>query len=103
MSVYVSELGNPRGNENPFLLTFGIIWFRWHNFVASHVKRHNPNWSSDKIYNEARKWVIATQQNIVINEWLPSWLGKKLPKYEGKKDQFPISHTQQITFCLVYL
>ncbi|XP_036145613.1 dual oxidase 2 [Monomorium pharaonis] len=78
------KLGNPRGNENPFLLTFGIIWFRWHNFVAFHIKRHNPNWSSDKIYNEARKWVIATQQHIVVNEWLPSWLGNnKLPKYEG--------------------
>ncbi|EFN70161.1 Dual oxidase [Camponotus floridanus] len=77
------KLGNPRGNENPFLLTFGIIWFRWHNFVASHIKRHNPNWSSDKIYNEARKWVIATQQHIIVDEWLPSWLGKRLPDYSG--------------------
>ncbi|XP_029667919.1 dual oxidase 2-like, partial [Formica exsecta] len=77
------KLGNPRGNENPFLLTFGIIWFRWHNFVAFHIKRHNPNWSSDKIYNEARKWVIATQQHIVVNEWLPSWLGNRLPAYKG--------------------
>ncbi|XP_024892800.1 dual oxidase 2-like [Temnothorax curvispinosus] len=77
------KLGNPRGNENPFLLTFGIIWFRWHNFVASHIKRLNPKWSSDKVYNEARKWVIAVQQHIVVNEWLPSWLDDRLPAYEG--------------------
>ncbi|XP_014476938.1 PREDICTED: dual oxidase 2-like isoform X2 [Dinoponera quadriceps] len=77
------KLGNPRGNENPFLLTFGVVWFRWHNFLAKHIKRHNPTWSSDKIYNEARKWVIATQQRIVVDEWLPSWLGKSLSKYKG--------------------
>ncbi|XP_032685960.1 dual oxidase-like isoform X3 [Odontomachus brunneus] len=78
------KLGNPRGNENPFLLTFGIVWFRWHNFLAKHIKRYHEDWSSDQIYNEARKWVIATQQRIVVDEWLPSWLGLDvLPKYEG--------------------
>lgn len=85
MSVIFLELGNPRGNENPFLLTFGIIWFRWHNYIATHIKNRYPEWSSDKIFNEARKWVIATQQHIVVNEWLPVWLGTKLPKYNGKK------------------
>jgi dual oxidase len=80
----VSELGNPRGNENPFLLTFGIVWFKWHNTIALNIKRNNPDWSSDKIYNEARKWVIATQQHIIVNEWLPLWLGSSLPVYKGK-------------------
>ncbi|XP_012281785.1 dual oxidase 2 isoform X2 [Orussus abietinus] len=77
------KLGNPRGNENPFLLTFGIVWFRWHNHLAYRIKRINPNWSGDKIFNEARKWVIATQQHIVTNEWLPMWLGRSLPEYKG--------------------
>ncbi|XP_026827307.1 dual oxidase 2 isoform X2 [Ooceraea biroi] len=77
------KLGNPRGNENPFLLTFGIVWFKWHNVIALNIKRNNPNWTSDKIYNEARKWVIATQQHIVVNEWLPSWLGSNLSAYNG--------------------
>ncbi|XP_043256112.1 dual oxidase 2-like [Colletes gigas] len=77
------KLGNPRGNENPFLLTFGIIWFRWHNHVARYIKHQCPDCSSEKVYNEARKWVIATQQHIVTNEWLPEWLGNELPKYNG--------------------
>ncbi|XP_031836587.1 dual oxidase 1-like isoform X2 [Nomia melanderi] len=77
------KLGNPRGNENPFLLSLGIIWFRWHNHIANYIRHKQPNWSGEKIYNEARKWVIATQQHIVTNEWLPEWLGKKLPKYTG--------------------
>ncbi|XP_020296286.1 dual oxidase-like [Pseudomyrmex gracilis] len=78
------KLGNPRGNENPFLLTFDVIWFKWHNVLATHIKRLNPSWRSDRIYNEARKWVIATQQHIVVDEWLPAWLGGDgLPKYNG--------------------
>ena len=80
----MTELGNPRGNENPFLLTFGILWFRWHNRIAHYLSETHAKWSSEKVYNEARKWVIASQQHIVVNEWLPAWLGKRLDNYTGK-------------------
>jgi dual oxidase len=80
----LTELGNPRGNENPFLLTFGILWFRWHNHIAHFLSDTHPKWSDEKVYNEARKWVIASQQHIVVNEWLPAWLGKGLDDYKGK-------------------
>ena len=81
--IHFTELGNPRGNENPFLLTFGVLWFRWHNHLARYLRKRNPEWSREKVYNEARKWVIATQQHIVVDEWLPTWLGKNLDKYDG--------------------
>jgi len=77
------KLGNPRGNENPFLLTFGILWFRWHNHIAHYLSETRPTWSDEKVYNEARKWVIASQQHIVVNEWLPAWLGTGLDVYKG--------------------
>ncbi|KRT80163.1 peroxidase, partial [Oryctes borbonicus] len=77
------KLGNPRGNENTFLLTFGVLWFRWHNYLATSIRNHHSDWTSDKVFNEARKWVIATYQHIVYDEWLPTWLnGVKLPDYE---------------------
>lgn len=41
------EIGNPRGNENPFLLTFDILWFRWHNLIARYLAQHNTNWSGE--------------------------------------------------------
>lgn len=82
INLTFSELGNPRGNENPFLLTFGILWFRWHNYIASYLG-NNTSWSDEKVFNEARKWVIATYQHIVINTWIPEWLGRSLPKYKG--------------------
>ncbi|XP_049837219.1 dual oxidase-like [Schistocerca gregaria] len=77
------KLGNPRGNENPFLLTFGILWFRWHNKLARELHELNPEWTDEKVYNEARKWVIATQQHITVNTWLPQLLGEPLPDYNG--------------------
>jgi dual oxidase len=60
------EIGNPRGNENPFLLTFGILWFRYHNFRARQLKANHPDWSDEKLFNEARKWVIAVHQVITV-------------------------------------
>lgn len=60
-----------------------MLWFRWHNFLAEGIRENHPDWSSDKVFNEARKWVIATYQHIVIDEWIPTWLNKKLPDYVG--------------------
>eukprot|EP00058_Branchiostoma_floridae_P020949 XP_002606439.1 hypothetical protein BRAFLDRAFT_67691 [Branchiostoma floridae] len=70
------KIGNPRGNENPFLLTFGILWFRWHNYLADRIHAQFPDWHDERVFNEARKWVIATHQllaNITAfaaeNDW----------------------------------
>ena len=60
--VIFLELGNPRGNENPFLLSFGIMWFRYHNVIAERLKLHTNETDDEKLYNEARKWVIGTHQ-----------------------------------------
>jgi len=79
--VSISGLGNPRGHENPFLLTMGVIWFRWHNLLAQELKSAHPKWTDTKIFDEARKWVIASHQRIVVYEWLPILLGEELPKY----------------------
>ncbi|XP_072030497.1 uncharacterized protein [Amphiura filiformis] len=68
------KLGNPLGNENPFLLTFGILWFRWHNHWADKFHEENPDWSDERIYQEARKWVIGTYQKFVFYDWLPAFL-----------------------------
>jgi dual oxidase len=56
------ELGNHRGNENPYLLSLGILWFRYHNKMAEKIKKAHPDWNDDQIFNEARKWVVATYQ-----------------------------------------
>lgn len=56
------------------------MWFRWHNYLAETIRQANHDWSSEKVFNEARKWVIATQQNIYMYEWLPTWLNSINPE-----------------------
>ncbi|XP_013378732.1 dual oxidase 2-like isoform X2 [Lingula anatina] len=84
------KLGNPRGNENPFLLTFGVLWFRYHNWWARKLEQEHSSWSDEKLFNEARIRTIATHQKIVAYDWLPSWIGEDengttygLPDYKG--------------------
>ncbi|KAK2842412.1 hypothetical protein Q5P01_012612 [Channa striata] len=78
------ELGNAWANENMFTAAEGIIWFRYHNYVASKLHVEHPEWSDEKLFQNARKTVVATFQNIALYEWLPGYLGdKKLPPYPG--------------------
>ena len=45
----VSGFGNPRGNENPFLMSLGILWFRYHNRLAARFKDENPDWEDEQV------------------------------------------------------
>lgn len=77
-------LGNAWANENMFTAAEGIIWFRYHNYVASKLQEEHPEWSDEKLFQNARKTVVATFQNIAAYEWLPAYLGdKELSSYPG--------------------
>ena len=67
--IFLIGLGNPRAFENPFLLSFGVLWFRWHNYQANQIAADH-GWTSDEdlvrfdetIFNQARKFVVASYQ-----------------------------------------
>lgn len=90
-------LGDPRTNQNPALLTFGILFFRWHNVVALRVQKQFPDWPDEEVFQRARRIVVATLQNIIAYEYLPAFMDAKLPPYEGyKQDVHPgVSHVFQ--------
>nr|DBA31677.1 TPA: hypothetical protein GDO54_007470 [Pyxicephalus adspersus] len=75
--------GNARANENPFLQAVSIIWFRFHNYLADEFAKIHPDWSDEDLFHHARKWVIASYQNIVMYEWLPIFLQKQVLPYQG--------------------
>ncbi|XP_067090540.1 dual oxidase 1 [Osmerus mordax] len=78
------ELGNAWANENLFTVAEEIIWFRYHNHLASKLREDNPEWSDEDLFQNARKTVVAMFQNIALYEWLPGYLGNKtLPSYPG--------------------
>lgn len=90
-------LGDPRTNQNPALLTLSILFFRWHNVVAKRIRNRHPDWSEEDVFQGARRFVIATLQNIIVYEYLPAFIGEELPDYEGyQSDLHPgISHAFQ--------
>ncbi|KAK0174536.1 hypothetical protein PV327_010296 [Microctonus hyperodae] len=90
-------LGDPRTNQHPALLTFGILFYRWHNVIAARVQQENPYMSDEEIFQRTRRIVVGTIQNIVMYEYLPILLDELLPKYTNyKPDLHPgISHVFQ--------
>ena len=47
------------------------------------MKKLNPNWNDEILFQESRRILIAEYQHIIYNEWLPILIGKK--QYEEKK------------------
>jgi len=90
-------LGDPRVHQNPAILTFGILFYRWHNVLADRVKRSHPSWSDEDIFQSARRLNIASLQNIIAYEYIPAFTGDSLDPYTGyKPDVSPgISHVFQ--------
>ncbi|XP_065907299.1 dual oxidase 1-like [Dysidea avara] len=78
-------IGNPRGNENAFLLTMGIFWFRVHNWWALQLKEaYGEEKSEEFLFNRARHFTIATYQHVTYNEWLPLFLEDKFRDFGGR-------------------
>lgn len=60
--LFCPELGNAWANENVFTAAEGIIWFRYHNHIASKLHNNHPEWSDEELFQNARKTVVATFQ-----------------------------------------
>lgn len=62
ISFASTVVGDPRSNQNPALLAFGILFFKWHNVVASRIQEKHPTWTDEEIFQRTRRFVIATMQ-----------------------------------------
>ena len=67
--------GDSRSNEQPGLTVYHTVWVREHNRLARHLAYLNPHWDDERLYQEARRIVIAENQHVTYNEWLPLVLG----------------------------
>lgn len=56
--------GDDRANEQPGLAVMHTLLLREHNRLAQQFEYLNPTWNDEKIFQEARKVVIAINQHI---------------------------------------
>lgn len=59
------------------------LFLRWHNFLARKLKRVNPHWNDEKLYQETRRIVAASIQHITYNEWTVLMVGRTMMKEFG--------------------
>ncbi|MFH4976071.1 hypothetical protein AB6A40_002780 [Gnathostoma spinigerum] len=64
-------------NVIPSSAVLHTIWMRQHNNVADQLKVLNPHWDDGRLYEEARRIVIAQIQHITYNEYLPLIIGRE--------------------------
>ena len=55
-------MGDERTNQNPAILAFGILFFRWHNKLALKIQEQHPDWGDEDVFQRARRTVIAHLQ-----------------------------------------
>ena len=82
-------LGDNRVNEQPGLTVFHTVWVREHNRLAKQLAYLSPHWDDERLYQEARKIVIAENQHVTYNEWLPLVLGTD---YMAELDILPVTY-----------
>lgn len=70
--------GDIRVNENHALTTMHLLWVREHNRLARNLQLLNPQWNDERLYQEARRIVVAEIQHIHYNEWLPALFDRSL-------------------------
>uniref|UniRef100_A0A8B9BRF9 Eosinophil peroxidase n=1 Tax=Anser brachyrhynchus TaxID=132585 RepID=A0A8B9BRF9_9AVES len=73
--------GDSRANEMLELACMHTLFVREHNRLARGLKRLNPHWNGEKLYQEARKIVGAMIQIITYRDYLPLLLGTSLQKW----------------------
>ncbi|KFO74535.1 Eosinophil peroxidase, partial [Cuculus canorus] len=87
MNIPCFKAGDKRVTENLGLSALHTIFLREHNRLVTELRRLNPHWDGEKLYQESRKIVAAVIQIITYRDYLPLVLAEEtskwIPPYAG--------------------
>ena len=79
MSIILLYLsGDSRVNSNPYITILYTVFLRSHNHIAHKLKRLNPDWVDQQLFNLSKRINIAIYQKIVFTDWADIVLGKRV-------------------------
>ncbi|XP_008933585.1 PREDICTED: lactoperoxidase-like, partial [Merops nubicus] len=85
-----SFVGDKRVTENLGLSALHTLFLREHNRLVTELRKLNPHWDGEKLYQEGRKIVVAINQIITYRDYLPLLLAEEtskwIPSYSGYKE-----------------
>ncbi|XP_071450013.1 salivary peroxidase/catechol oxidase-like [Hetaerina americana] len=73
-SAYLT--GDERVDIHPWLASNHVLLLREHNRLARELRRMHRDWDDERLYQEARRIVIAQVQLITYREYLPKIVGQ---------------------------
>lgn len=73
----MSSIGSGTAQQQPLLATLFTLFYRQHNHVAEALGEVNPHWNDERLFQEARRIVIAQIQMISYSHFLPLVIGDK--------------------------
>ncbi|XP_048237467.1 peroxidase-like [Haliotis rufescens] len=82
-NAFCFQAGDERVNENPALTSMQTVFLRFHNLVATDLKRLNCHWGDEKLFQETRRIIGASIQVITYTEYLPILLGPTIMTQYG--------------------
>ena len=88
---FLAGTGAERVSMHVMMVVMNTLWVREHNRIVSELKKLNPTWNDEKLYQEGRKIVGALIQKITYSEYAPQLLGKYvfgriMPNYCGYEE-----------------
>ncbi|KFQ16207.1 Myeloperoxidase, partial [Leptosomus discolor] len=81
MNIPCFKAGDKRVTENLGLSALHTVFLREHNRLATELRKLNPHWDGEKLYQESRKIVVAIIQIITYRDYLPLVLGEEMSKW----------------------
>lgn len=70
--------GDVRLNEQTHLTVLHTLYMREHNRIADKLSELNPHWDDERTYQETRHIIAAGVQHVLVNEYIPLLIGKKM-------------------------